>query len=502
MINSRILVSPSGATNEPNPQEIDKLISLFKQSRYAELETLARAMTVRFPYYSFGWKAMGLALLQQGRTDEALDRLQKVIELSTGDADLHNIIGNALAKLNRLSEAEASYRLALELNQSYTEAHHNLGNTLSKLNRLPEAEASYRRALELNPDLAEAYLSLGDTQQRQKKLTDAEISYRQALKLNPDYAKAQIRLGFNLIEQDRLTEAEASFFRALQIEPDNAESHYNLGNTLKKQGKLDAAAACFRTCLEIDPKDLLGARLLLAALGVEPVPLKASEAHLQAFYSMKAEVWDRNLGRKQTYHGAELVAQAIKSKSDQSGSLVILDAGCGTGHVGLLIRDLAIRLDGVDMSSNMLEKARTKRIYDNIYLNDLESFMRDNPNKYDAITCAATLIHFGDLTSVFSAARTCLRDNGLFVFTVFQNENEKDGNGGVVCDLDGLAKSGCYAHGRGYVSGLAETIGFDVEMLSTRVHEYRKDNGMPVMCFVVVLRSRPRLENLNEMANL
>ncbi|MEJ1958719.1 MAG: methyltransferase domain-containing protein [Nitrosomonadales bacterium] len=73
------------------------------------------------------------------------------------------------------------------------------------------------------------------------------------------------------------------------------------------------------------------------------------------------------------------------------GKLDILDAGCGTGLVGERVRDLAGKLDGIDMSSPMLEKAIAKNIYDQTYAVDLVSFMNSHPNSYDAITCAATL---------------------------------------------------------------------------------------------------------------
>lgn len=480
----------SGVINEPSPQEIDVLLALFKQGRYTETETLARKMTERFSRHVFGWKAMGTVLLLQGRTEEALLPLQKAVELSQSDAQLHNNLGNALAKLDRLSEAQKSYRQALKFNPDFVEAHHNLGNTLAKLGRLSEAEESYRHALTLKPGLAEVHNYLGDTLHKLGRLTEAEASHRCALELKPDFAKAHRNLGVILNEQERLHEAEASFRRALKIDPNFVEAHYNLGNTLKKQGKFDASAACFRSCLEIDPNDRLGARLLLTALGFEPMPLRASEAQLEAFYNMKAVVWDKNLGRTQKYYGAKLVAQALEMQSHKFEKLDILDAGCGTGQVGLLIRDLASKLDGVDMSSSMLEKAREKAIYDNIYLSDLESFMENNPHQYDAITCAATLIHFGDLSPVFGAAATCLRANGLFVFTVFQNDSEQDGQGVIVSQLDGLAKSGCYAHSKNHIISSAESAGFVVEMLNTEIHEYRQDNGLPIMCFVVVLRRR------------
>ena len=97
--------------------------------------------------------------------------------------------------------------------------------------------------------------------------------------------------------------------------------------------------------------------------------------------------------------------------------------GCGTGLVGARVRDLAGRLDGIDLSPAMLEKARGKNLYDRLEQNDLLSFLSTHKDSYDAVTRRrTTLIHFGDLRAVFQAVADALRDQGLFVFTLFSNE--------------------------------------------------------------------------------
>ena len=53
--------------------------------------------------------------------------------------------------------------------------------------------------------------------------------------------------------------------------------------------------------------------------------------------------------------------------------LAILDLGCGTGLAGLAFQPLAARLDGVDLSPAMIEKARARGIYDHLDVADLET---------------------------------------------------------------------------------------------------------------------------------
>ena len=115
--------------------------------------------------------------------------------------------------------------------------------------------------------------------------------------------------------------------------------------------------------------------------------------------------------------------------------------------------------------------------------------MVENSSRYDAITCAATLIHFGDLTPVFRAAASCLRDDGLFVFTVFANDDASHNQEVVVSRNISLARGGCFAHSAGYVRRLAGNAGFSVDMLESRLHEYQS-NTIPIMGLVVGLRRR------------
>lgn len=75
---------------EPTPQEIASLMTLFTEGRYTEAATLARTMTVRFPLHGFGWKVLGTAFKQMGRSADALAPMQKAAALSPNDAEAHS----------------------------------------------------------------------------------------------------------------------------------------------------------------------------------------------------------------------------------------------------------------------------------------------------------------------------------------------------------------------------------------------------------------------------
>ena len=237
----------------PSPQEINTLAGLFTEGRYTEAANLAQTLTERFPLHGFGWKALGTALGQIGRSADALAHMQKAAALSPNDAEAHYNLGITLKDLGRLDESEASYRWALQIKPDFAEAHSNLGNVLKELRRLDESEASYRRALQIKPDCAETHSNLGTTLKELGRLDEAEASYRRALQIKPDFAEAHYNLGTVFMDLGRLDESEASFRRSLQVNPDYAEAHSNLGLALFGLGRLDEAEASYRQALRIRP---------------------------------------------------------------------------------------------------------------------------------------------------------------------------------------------------------------------------------------------------------
>ncbi len=248
---------------QPGAQEQDILSTLYRQGRWAQAQTLAQALTKRFPQHGLSWKILGTVLQRQERPQDALAPLQCAAELLPQDAEVHGKLGLVLKALGHRGEAEASYRRALLIKPGYVEIHNNLANVLKDLGRLAEAEASYRRALELRPAYAEAHGNLGTLLQQQHRLPEAEASYRCALELQPEDAVVQCNLGVLARAQGRYAQAEACYRRALELKPEHAVAHSNLGSLLQTQGRLREAQASLRRALELNPNDAASHSVLL-----------------------------------------------------------------------------------------------------------------------------------------------------------------------------------------------------------------------------------------------
>ena len=285
-----------------------------------------------------------------------------------------------------------------------------------------------------------------------------------------------------------LAEAIAACRAAMVIDPAAADLHHLAARLLSRQGDIEGARDHYRTCLNLDPDDALGAGLLLAGIGTASLPAQTSRAHLLRLYRERAgrEHWVQAAG---TYHAPRLVAETFKATFGEYRGDVV-DAGCGSGLVGSLVRDCVGRLDGVDLSDEMLAHARRTGAYSSLIQGDLVEFLRQRPQCYDAVTCAGTLIHFGDLSGPFDAAATALRDGGLFVFSLFTGPIE-DAAGFRLAAAE-YALGGCYEHGQGYVAALASHDNhWLIESMTTVSHELDR-HGVEKPGLVVALRRRPR----------
>ncbi len=138
--------------------------------RLAEAELRYRQILVTHPgRYPEVHMNLGLALLDQGKLDEAATSYQKALALRPNDVEALLNLGNILGDLGKAEEAIGCYGKTLVLRPDFAEAHNSLGATLSGMGRLDEAVASYRRALEISPDFVMALNNLASAMLAQGK---------------------------------------------------------------------------------------------------------------------------------------------------------------------------------------------------------------------------------------------------------------------------------------------------------------------------------------------
>jgi SAM-dependent methyltransferase len=91
------------------------------------------------------------------------------------------------------------------------------------------------------------------------------------------------------------------------------------------------------------------------------------------------------------------------------------DLACGTGRTGVWLTQHGVAaLDGVDLTAEMLEKARAKGVYRQLIVGDL----RDTPlpaAAYDLVTLSLADEHIPDIRPLYQEAARIARPGGYFV---------------------------------------------------------------------------------------
>src|SRR5207244_1504398 len=129
------------------------------------------------------------------------------------------------------------------------------------------------------------------------------------------------------------------------------------------------------------------ARHMLAACSGERVPARASDQFVQDTFDAFAEDFDEVLTQL-AYQAPRLCAEAVAAELLGRKAAALLDAGCGTGLCGPLLRPLAERLCGVDLSPAMLSRAHERKVYDALEQAELTGWLHQHPETFDVIVAA------------------------------------------------------------------------------------------------------------------
>jgi len=196
---------------------LEQAISLHRNGKLAEAESLYRKLLAQNPHYADAWSFLGLIEIQRKNPAAGIDLIDRAIRINPRNPGFFVNRGNALRDLRRFDDALASFDRALGLTPGFAEAHYNRGNVLCDLARFDEALLSFDRALESKSEFAEAHYGRGNALLELKRFAEATASYDRALGIKPGYAGALLRRGLALRELRRFDEALLSLDGALAL---------------------------------------------------------------------------------------------------------------------------------------------------------------------------------------------------------------------------------------------------------------------------------------------
>ena len=319
--------------------------------------------------------------------------------------------------------------------------------------------AAGRGGLLARSTLVKALLEAGD-------FDGALAEAREAASLNPGVATAVMDLGEVLLRRGALPAAIGELQRALRLDPDMERARFLIAAAWIEAGEAQKALEILEN---LEPSPDIAAMMARAHV-IEAAP-RSDAGYVRHLFDQFSADYDARMIGQLGYAAPQILRDLADLVMPGRRQLAILDLGCGTGLAGAVFKDRAARLDGIDLSPAMIEKARARGIYDSLLVRDIE----DAAGKYDLVIAADTLVYLGDLAPLFRAIAGLLTPDGYFLFTAEAKENG---------DFE-LGPKRRWRHGEDYIRSEAGRAGLAVAGLMAA--SPRMEAGQPVPGFAVAL---------------
>jgi tetratricopeptide (TPR) repeat protein len=151
----------------------------------------------------------------------------------TGDnADAHNNLGLALVEQVRTGEAVSEFRETLRIDPSYIDAHRSLGVIFLGKREPDQAIAEFQKAVAIDPNAAPDHDNLGVALFLKGQVGEAIAEIQQSLQIDPGYVDAHRNLGIIFLGKGKVDEAIGQFQEALRLNPGDAKARQKLDQAL------------------------------------------------------------------------------------------------------------------------------------------------------------------------------------------------------------------------------------------------------------------------------
>jgi tetratricopeptide (TPR) repeat protein len=135
---------------------------------------------------------LGVALMQQGKFDEAIDAFEESIVQGVRMFEAFVNLGYIYFKDGDLDKVVKANQRAVELEPRYARGYANLGFAYLQMGKTDDAIDALEKALELNPEIVQAMCNLANAYLQKGDIEKSLEANRKMLELAPDFS-----LGYN-----------------------------------------------------------------------------------------------------------------------------------------------------------------------------------------------------------------------------------------------------------------------------------------------------------------
>lgn len=330
-----------------------------------------------------------------------------------------------------------------------------------------------------------AKISAEITKELQHKLQPLIQFYEQTLHKFGNPAQASFELGCELMQRGLYKEALYRFKFTLWRNPQRASAWYNSALCHFALEETALGIAALKHSLNLNPKNE-AALFLLATVdngkyAENHQPHTTPPEIVKSEFAARAETFEIDeLGGFGYVGHFSIFETMLALLTGQENEGHWLDAGCGTGLLGELVRPLCQQLTGIDLSLEMLAKARTQKnshgvkIYDHLLEGDLRAHLLHQPSPlYRCILASNVAPIMGGLAPMIDGAARALHAGGWFVFNVLPSPAQE----GYLL----LPQEQRFAHSEDYLQQLAQKAGLRWHSLALKPFYNNRNAWVVVM---------------------
>jgi len=321
------------------------------------------------------------------------------------------------------------------------------GSSFFSLGQFDKAISLYERSISIKPDYFEAHCNLGQSNHKLGQLDTAVRSYKKAVDINPEFAVNHTNKILSVIyffSKGQIPDALDLLEILIKNSPKDALLFNMIGGCYAALGEVDMSIQNYEKALALKPNYAIPQHMINSLTG--NTSKEPPKEYVKNLFDDYAQKFNDSLVEKLQYKLPFIIKEFIyKSSNSKSKFKKVIDLGCGTGLAGPDLRKISDNLTGIDLSSNMIDKARELNIYDSLIVGDIVEQLELLEEKYDLFVALDVFIYIGEPTNFFNAVKKFCNKNSLFIFSIEIQEDEGYS----------LLKSSRYAHSESYILDVA-----------------------------------------------
>ena len=248
--------------------------------RPSEAAAAFREAVRREPTSLTALQSLAGALRVERKTSLSEETLKRALQIAPSDGNVWFQYGMLESQLGRTDRAIEDLQKAVALNPDLPEGDLSLASLLARKGQIDSAESALHSALSIDPYDAAAYDLSGQLLADKEELPEALYNFEKANRLRPRYAPYLYDYALGLLRANRPEEALAQAQAATSVDPSFAEAHELSGGLLARAGKLGEAATQYRQALKSEP-GVSRVELKLGMVLVAEGDLAGATEHLQ-----------------------------------------------------------------------------------------------------------------------------------------------------------------------------------------------------------------------------